>query len=177
MPWNSDLSVPAAAVVIVAVVIVAAVVRRLFRRTHGLPPIFHTRNDNGQHSVYWSRSRFGRLKVPSWSRDDPAAVYERTTARSPWLHEISGLRLVEGLASRFDRSKAGGFDRLKAGGVTTAATSKVRAFDFAHGKPFDSAHGGPFDFSRGGPFDSVHEGSFGGAYGCRAVSGHRTHRE
>ena len=127
MLWNSDFSVLAAAV------IVAAVVRRLFRQAQGLPPIFHARNDSGRHPVYWSRSRFGRLKVPSWSRDDPAAVDERTTARSPWLHEISGLRFVEGLASGFDALKAGRFDRLKAGGVTTAATSKPKPFDFAHG--------------------------------------------
>jgi hypothetical protein len=76
-----------------------------------------------------------------------AAVVRRLFRRT------HGPRLVEWLASRFDR--------LKAGGVATAATSKL--------KPFDSA--------RGRPFDSVHERSFGGAYGCRAVSGHRTHRE
>jgi hypothetical protein len=34
-------------------------------------------------SSSWSRSRFGKLKVPSRSRDDPAAVPPR--ARSPAL--------------------------------------------------------------------------------------------
>jgi hypothetical protein len=33
-------------------------------------------------SPFWSRSRFGTLKVPSPSKDDPAAVDERTTPRS-----------------------------------------------------------------------------------------------
>ena len=35
------------------------------------------------------RSRRTRQSV-HWSRSDPAAVCERPTARSPWLHEISG---------------------------------------------------------------------------------------
>jgi len=53
-----------------------------------LTRLFHTRNDTGRHSVCWSRSRFGKLKVPSPSRDDPAADGERTTGTSPWLHAI-----------------------------------------------------------------------------------------
>jgi hypothetical protein len=39
----------------------------------------------------WSCGRFGKLKVPSRSRDDPAAVGERTaTAGSPWLQAVTG---------------------------------------------------------------------------------------
>ena len=44
--------------------------------TPSLTRTFHTQNDTCRQSVYWSRR-------------DPAAVCERTTARSPWLHEIS----------------------------------------------------------------------------------------
>jgi dipeptidyl aminopeptidase/acylaminoacyl peptidase len=40
---------------------------------------------------FWSRSRSGKLKVPSRSRYDSAAGLPRSTAGSPWLHKIAGL--------------------------------------------------------------------------------------
>jgi hypothetical protein len=50
--------------------------------------LFHTQDDKLRQSVYWSRS-------------DPAAVCERTTARSPWLHEISASKTAAGSRSHF----------------------------------------------------------------------------
>ena len=58
--------------------------------SHGLERLFLPQNDNERHSVCWSRS-------------DPAAVDERTTARVPWLHEILALEveIEEGPELRF----------------------------------------------------------------------------
>jgi K+-transporting ATPase ATPase C chain len=66
-------------------------------RRAALVRLFHTPNDNWRQSANWSRS-------------DPAAVGERTTARSPWLHEISGLGGTADLPADFLTASGSGLD-------------------------------------------------------------------